>query len=240
MASKKTWWIEGGAAACLALVMIVLAMVGGVACGGSSDEGATDDDAVIGGNFGSDDDDDGGGQSTGETLTWTNDQSRLTGNKAANFVAFSFDYPADWQVVEDGTQPDSDSPNFVKVEKMTDDQVTIENFAVGWYAGAGASNVITMLEPQFATSFPNYEKVADQTAQVDGIASPGFLFRARVDTAGGPVQFYGRALAVPVDDSHGILVIMFASELAEGVDGPEDVGSVGQMPVILESFDIQE
>lgn len=234
MASKKTMWIVGGAAGCLVLVLIVLFAAGGIGYLASRDDAATDD--VTLGETGTDDDP---SADVGETLTWTNDLSRLSGDKATNFVPFQFDYPADWQVVEDGTQPDSDSPNFVKVERMTDAQVTIENFAVGWYGGTGANEIIGMLEPQFAGSFPNYAKVADQTSTVDGITSPGFLFQARVDTPSGPTQFYGRAVVVPVQPTRGVVLIMFASDLAPGVDGAEDVGNVGQMPLILESFDIQ-
>lgn len=237
MADERTWWNVGGVAAGVALAVVVM-LAGGTGCGGAADEeeGADDVAATEEASAG----DEGEAEGGGETLTWTNDQSRLSGDKAANFVPFRFEYPADWRVIEDGTQPDNASPNFVKVERATDDQITIENFAVGWYSGAGASDVMTMLEPQFAGSFPNYEKVSDQTSRIDGIESPGFLFQARIETAGGPVQFYGRALAVPVSDTNGILIIMFASDLAEGVDGPEDVGEEGQMPVIVESFDIQE
>jgi hypothetical protein len=234
MASKKTWWIAGGAIGCLVIVVVII-LIGGVGfLAMQDDEGTTDDEIET------IETDDNASADVGPTLTWTNDLSRLSGDKAANFVPFTFDYPAHWRVVEDGTQPDSDSPNFVKVERATDDQITIENFAVGWYSGAGAADVMTMLEPQFAGSFPNYQKVADQTATVDGITSSGFLFQARIDTANGPVAFYGRALAVPVSPTNGILIIMFASELAQGVQGPEDVGEEGQMTVILESFDIQQ
>ena len=237
MADKRAWWNADGFAAVLALAVVVM-LASGMGCGGAGDEGEGAEDVAATEEASADEE--GDGEDAGDTLTWTNDQSRLAGDKAANFVAFTFEYPADWRVIEDGTQPDNTSPNFVKVERATDDQITIENFAVGWYSGAGASDVMAMLEPQFAGSFPNYQKVADQTSSIDGVESPGFLFQARIDTAGGPVQFYGRALAVPVSDTKGILIIMFASDLAEGVDGPEDVGEEGQMPVIVESFDIQE
>lgn len=237
MADKRAWWNADGFAAVLALAVVVM-LASGMGCGGAGDEGEGAEDVAVTEEASADEE--GDGEDAGDTRTWTNDQNRLAGDKAANFVAFTFEYPADWRVIEDGTQPDNTSPNFVKVERATDDQITIENFAVGWYSGAGASDVMAMLEPQFAGSFPNYQKVADQTSSIDGVESPGFLFQARIDTAGGPVQFYGRALAVPVSDTKGILIIMFASDLAEGVDGPEDVGEEGQMPVIVESFDIQE
>ncbi len=170
--------------------------------------------------------------------TWTNDPTGLVGEKAANFMPFTFRYPATWRVVEDGTQPDGESPNFVKVENATPDGITVENFAVGWYSGTGAAEVIGMIEPQFAASFPNYAKVGDRTWTIDGIDSPGILFQARVDTPGGPVPFFGRVIAVPVDPTKGLMIVLFASDRAEGVTGPEDVGEEGEMPVILESFDI--
>ncbi len=236
MASKQTWWIVGGAAGCLGLVVIA-AIAGGIGFLASRDQPAGDDVAGL---------TDPAPVSApvepppgiGQTVTWTNAPGRLAGEKVSNFLPFTFDYPAAWQVVEDGSQPDEESPNFVKVERMTDDHFTIENFAVGWYAGAGAAQVLDAVEPQFAASFPNYEKVGNRTWTLDGISSPGLLFQARLEAPTGPVRFYGRVMTVPVEADRGLVLVMFASELAPGVESAEDVGEEGQMPVILESFDV--
>jgi hypothetical protein len=214
--------------------LLLLGLMGTVAaCGGGGEPAAdtaqapaaaaTDDDAA---------------PAADGTRTWTNDPARLVDQKAANFIPFTFRYPGSWRVVEDGSQMDAESPNFVKVENSTSDNITIENFAVGWYAGTGAAEVIALIEPQFASSFPNYAKVGDRTWTIDGIESPGILFQARVDAPGGPVPFFGRIMAVPVDASRGLMIVLFASDRADGVTGPEDVGEEGEMPVILESFDI--
>ena len=224
MASKETAWIVG--------VLLIGAAGLFAACnrGGEDDvaidmpvPAVSDDDAPV---------------AVGGTVTWTNDPTRVVGEKAANFIPFTFQYPAEWRVVEDGTQADAESPNFVKVENATADGITVENFAVGWYSGTGAAEVIGVIEPQFAASFPKYVKVGDRTWMVDGISSPGILFQARVDTPGGPVPFFGRVIAVPVEPAKGLMVVLFASDRAEGVTGPEDVGEAGQMPIILGSFDI--
>lgn len=228
MPRKRTSWTR----LCGAVIAALLA--GGISLAACGERAADDDAPEAAAPAGESSE-----ASAGETRTWRNDPSVLAGQKAANYVPFTFDYPAGWSVVEDGTQPDSDSPNFVKVENATADNITIENFAVGWYSGTGAEEVIAMIEPQFAASFPNYVKVGDRTWTVDGISSPGFVFQARVEAPSGPVQFYGRALTVPVDATRGLVIVLFASNLAEGVEGPEDVGEEGQMPVILESFEIE-
>lgn len=177
------------------------------------------------------------GTGAGETVGWTNDRSRLSGDKLANFTPFTFRYPTSWTVLEDGS---GETPNFVKIERASESGITVENFAVGWYAGAGPDDVIAMIEPQFASSFPNYDKVADETTLIAGATSKGFRFQAVVETPGGPVTFWGRALARPVEPTRGILLVMFASQLAPGVENAGDIGRKGELPVILESFRIGE
>lgn len=168
-----------------------------------------------------------------ETILWTNDRDRLLGDKRANFVPFTFRYPASWRVVEDGS---GETPNFVKVEHAAGNGITIENFAVGWYAGAGADEIAAAIEPQFAASFPNYARVADETTLIAGTASRGFRFQAVVEAEGRAITFWGRVLARPVEPARGILLVMFASELAPGIEGPGDLGRKGELPVILDSF----
>jgi hypothetical protein len=172
-----------------------------------------------------------------ETRIWINERSRLSGDRLANFVPFTFEYPADWRILEDGT---GQSPNFVKVETLTADQVTIENFAVGWYSGVSADRIIDMLEPQFSQAFPNYQRLFADSHRVDGILSPGFTFQATAETPRGPMTFWGRAMAVPVAETGGLILVMFAGEGAPGVESAADVGEVGNLAAILDSFDVQE
>jgi hypothetical protein len=194
MADEKRWWIVRGGVVPLVVRLVVVGALGLLAsC--DRESGAPDDDAVeaVGEVAGEGEGRrEGEGQREGEaaaarTLTWTNDRSRLSGDKLTNFVPFTFQYPADWQVLEDGT---ADSPNFVKVESMTADRVTIENFAVGWYSGVRADQVAGILEPQFSQSFPNYRRLSEETHQVDGFTSPGFTFEVTVDVPTGPATFW--------------------------------------------------
>lgn len=223
----------------LRMSLTAIAILGVMACGG--EETAPDQAAVPGDESargeatspgGLDRASDTAGAGAG-LATWTNDRSRLAGDKLVNFVPFTFHYPAAWRVLEDGT---GETPNFVKVERATEDGVTIENLAVGWYAGMPPGQVLDVLEPQFASAFPLYRKLSEGPASVDGVASREFHFEATVDTSRGPVTFWGRTLAVPVDSLRGAILVLFASEMAPEVDGPGDVGEAGELGDIMESF----
>src|SRR5260370_40333541 len=68
-----------------------------------------------------------------DTTTYKNSSEHFTGPLEENYVDFSFDYPSAWK--RDPKAGKGDSPNFVKVEQATDDEITLENFAVGYYTG---------------------------------------------------------------------------------------------------------
>jgi hypothetical protein len=234
MANVKTLRIVGGGVWCVVPLVALVFGLGAIGCTGPRDEesGAATNEAAVEAVEESE-----GEAADVESRTWTNDRSRLSGDKLTNFVPFTFEYPADWQILEDGT---GDSPNFVKVESMTADQVTIENFAVGWYAGVSADQVAQILEPQFSQAFPNYRRLAEESHHVDEIPSPGFTFEVVADIPQGPTTFWGRTIAVPVAEDRGIILVMFASDQAAGVDSAADVGAAGNLDAILDSFDVQE
>src|SRR5712691_10740695 len=71
-----------------------------------------------------------------DTGSYTNSKSAFTGKLADNYVEFSFNYPSSWK--RDPKAGTGDSPNFVKVENETSDQITLENFAVGYFTGQKA------------------------------------------------------------------------------------------------------
>lgn len=178
----------------------------------------------------------------GETVLYRNSDHAFTGVRAENFVDFSFRYPASWIVQEDES---SDTPNFVKVERTSEDNFTIENFAVGYLNGdmipASLDAVITQLRPQLSQGFPNlvFEDIGD--ASLSGRDGRGVDFHGFFETPErGDLRYYGRLMLIPAGPRHGVAVFALATELADGVDGPEDVGTSGELQVIFDSFDLGE
>src|SRR6266566_2879402 len=103
---------------------------------------------------------------SGGTKSYTNNKSSFSGTLADNFVEFSFDYPSSWK--RDPKAGVGESPNFVKVENESSDQITLENFAVGYFTGQKAlmPQLAAKLSDQFSGSFPEYKKVSEGETHV--------------------------------------------------------------------------
>lgn len=177
------------------------------------------------------------------TRTYTNGREGLIPKLAENFVPFTFEYPATWKVLERGDKPDDS--NFVKVERGTPDGFTSENFAVGYMSlppgterhPAVLRQMLDALEGQFSQGFPNYRRVSDDRATVDGREATGFRFAAHAEnTPRGPVDLWGRVLLLPGDDGRGVVLMMIGTPIESELRGPEDVGEKGDLPTILRSF----
>ncbi|MFN2384177.1 MAG: hypothetical protein ABR559_07940 [Gemmatimonadota bacterium] len=233
--SKQAMWTTVGLGGCLGLILLVVVIFLGARAWSRLQDGDLDADdrmtEVSDDEASDEEDDDGPGV---PTVTFVNDRSRLTGGKAEHFVDFTFDYPASWAQLEDGT---GDDQNFVKVERQTEDEFTIENFAVGWFAGMTPGMAAVQVEGLTAAGFPEYQKGADETTLVAGRMAQGFRFSARLaETPRGPIDIWGRMLFVPVSETNGVVLTLLVSGLSEDVHGPSDVGEAGELPVILQSF----
>lgn len=174
----------------------------------------------------------------GESIEYRSGDHRFTGTRGENVIDFSFRYPASWSVVED---ENSDSPNFIKVERSTDDDFTIENFAVGHLSGDMGGPALDLLlqhlRPQLEQGFPSSRFGETEDVTLAGQSGRGVSFTGRFeDTPRGDVDYYGRVLLVPATADRGVAVFALATSLAEGVDGVEDVGERGELPVVFESF----
>ena len=242
---KKVNWIPwvAGCGGCLVLVMVgvfALGLAGYFFEGAEKRAGVSGDSAAADSSAGAE----GGEVKTRgvQTTTYTATREGLNQRLAANFVPFSFDYPAHWRVLERGT--DADDQNFVKVERSTGDGFTSENFAVGYltYPPGGdrmeaMRALAAQMERQIAPGFPNFHKVRDETASVAGREAAGFRFSSRAEgTPRGAVDLWGRVLMVPADEGRGVVLIMIASPVETKLTGPEDVGEVGELPIPLHTF----
>lgn len=180
----------------------------------------------------------------GNTAQFVNSRANLTGKLAENYVDFSFDYPKSWDI-DPATQKPGAS-NFIKVEKEADN-FTIENFAVGYFSGSGSAaanellypQLVSQLTAQFSKGFQNFKKVSEGSTRVGEYDAYEFRFTTLFEgTPKGDFPMWGRVVFIPNVEGkkNGIILIMIASSLADGVKGVDDVGVKGELPVILDSF----
>lgn len=186
----------------------------------------------------------GGGETPAvATATFVNSPEGLSGSLAEHFVPFTFEYPADWEVVETGRKPDAS--NFVKVEKEVEEGFTAENFAVGYLTlPAGAEGDREALRPlldvarrQFAQSFPDFQAVGTGPAVLGGREGLYLTFSSRAEnTPRGDVDLWGRVFLIPAGGGRGVAVVMLGTPVGTELRGPDDLGRKGELPVIINSF----
>lgn len=180
----------------------------------------------------------GTGRAKVEVKTYTNSKSNFTGELEQNYVDFSFDYPSSWK--RDPKAGTGDSPNFVKVEKNTADEITLENFAVGYFTGPKAlmPQMAGQLSDQFSTSFPEYKKVSEGETKIGDYDGYEFRFTSHsTKSAKGEIDIWGRCVLLPsAAGRKGAALVMLSTSVSSDVHGVEDVGEKGELPIILKSF----
>lgn len=229
---SKAPWIVGGVAGCAVLVLIVVVAVALIIYfankGGGDDPNSNVNNSNI-------------SRPDVETKRYVNSQQGLSGTLAQNYVDFSFDYPVDWKL-----DPNPE-PSFVRVEKTGDDQITIENFSVGWLSTPpGAANnrqllsqAVNQLSTQISGNFPNYTKVGEGPTEINGYDGYELRFQGAANQGqSNEVKFWGRIIVLPsqTGDNKGVSIVMLATSKAEEVTGISDVGKKGELPVIVSSF----
>ncbi|MBW3654977.1 MAG: hypothetical protein KY444_02655 [Gemmatimonadetes bacterium] len=197
---------------------------------------------VLGAVRGEDDEGGDAGTAAVETRTFSNSPEGLGGDLAKNYVPFSFNYPATWEVLDDGRAPDAS--NFVHVVRKEDDAIA-ESFNVGWItADPAAVQDPTMLSPimdlqreQLAADAPDFRPIKTGPVTVGGRPGLELTFSDKVrDAPPGQEDLWGRVILLPGDDGRGLILLLVASPLAESVEGPAHVGVRGELPIILNSF----
>ena len=174
------------------------------------------------------------------TTRYVNSNSGLTGKLEQNYVDFSFDYPSSWK--RDPEAGRGSSPNFVKVESVTSDRITIENFAVGWCNAPLAlmPQLAAQLNQQFSGGFPEYEKVSEGEVRVAGLDAYEFRFTSHTSKPK-ELDFYGRVVMLPsAEGRNGAAIIMLATSESPDVRSVDDVGEKGGLATILRSFKFED
>lgn len=177
-----------------------------------------------------------------ESRLFVNSRDDLTDARADHYVDFRFRYPAGWRIVQDASTPET--PNFVKVERTSPDGTTVESFAAGWFAHPAAARgdsaalraVLGDLEAQFSRAFAGFEKTSGGVDSIAGRKAPGFRFAFRLPPEAEVDRAWGRVALVPTGGEDGLALVMFATPLADGVAGPEDIGEEGGLATVVESL----
>jgi hypothetical protein len=180
------------------------------------------------------------------TAQFTNSQTNLDGKLAEHYLAFSFYYPDSWDV--DPKAGVAGASSFAKVERRLPPDFTQENFAVGWYTSKGTfaadearfPQLVAVLSTNLSRNIPEYRKVSEGPTKINSLDAYEFRWVGlSKGTEKGDLQLWGRVVFVPTGvagDSNGATLTMFTTSLAPELSSVEDVGSKGELPVILESF----
>lgn len=180
------------------------------------------------------------------SVKFSNSQTNLDGKLAEHYLDFSFYYPNNWTMDPKAGVPGAS--NFAKVERRLPPDFTQENFAVGWYTSKGTfaadeptfPQLVTFLGSTLANGFPEYRKVSEGPTKINSLDAYEFRF-ASVSRGSekGDIQLWGRVVFLPTGvagEETGATLIMLATSLAPEISGVEDVGTKGEMAVILDSF----
>lgn len=179
-----------------------------------------------------------------ELAHYTNTPEGRTGNLAESYVGFEFDYPKTWIV----KPQDSDSPNFVSVERQVG-QNTCENFNVGYFKTAGDPEMneriypqlIELLQGQFSQQFPGLQKVREGKTKVGQYDAYEALFTATAPVQSDTIAVHTRTVLVPTPDGKkGVTIIMMGTSYCPDVKNADELGVRGELPIVLNSFRFTE
>lgn len=184
------------------------------------------------------------GSSTDDLVVYRNTREGRTGTLADHYVDFEFRYPRSWIL----KPQDSDSSNFVTVERAIDGQ-THENLNVGYFATAGDKEktqalypqLIAQFQSQFAQQFRGLTKVSEGPATVGSYDAWEGLFTSTTGEGDKRVNIYTRVILLPTPDgTKGVSLLMIGTSLAPNLESAEDLGKKGELPAVIKSFRFRE
>jgi hypothetical protein len=177
---------------------------------------------------------------------FANSSANLDGKLAEHYLGFTFYYPKSWQPDPKAGVPGAS--NFVKVERRLPPDFTQENFAVGWYTSGGTfvsdlpnyPKLVEFMSGNLSKNFPEYHKVSEGPTRINTMDAYEFRFESLSrGTEKGDLKLWGRVVFLPPGtegEKTGATLIMLATSLAPELSGIDDVGTKGELPVILDSF----
>ena len=163
---------------------------------------------------------------------------------AQHYVDFSFDYPGNW--TPDPANGTAGASNFVKFTRNDDNGATIENFAVGSFTSTGDPAADQQQLPQLLSSFeaqvnqlPGYKRLTiGEATTIDGLPGTQLTYSATPSINGKPANMFGRIVILPgpAGQTNGVTLIMLGTDVSGEIHSIADLGTKGQLPIILNSF----
>ncbi len=181
------------------------------------------------------------------SVKFQNSDAMLDGKLKEHYVDFYFYYPQGWLKSDKAGVPGAN--NFVEVERRLPPDFTQEDLVVSWYESKGtveadlAGKLPTLVKDRdasLAKIYPEYQKISEGKTTINGIEGYEFRFKAvSRATAKGDINIWGRMVFLPPGDEEstkGVTLYMLTTSLAPELQGVEDVGVKGELPMILNSF----
>jgi hypothetical protein len=179
------------------------------------------------------------------SVAFVNSDANLDGKLAEHYVDFSFYYPRAWK--SDPKSGVAGASNFVKVERLLPPDYTQEQFAVAWYESGGTIEADRDKFPKLVETlnnsykqFPEYRKVSEGDTKINSYDGHEFRFESiSRNTDKGDIKLWGRVVFLPpgvAGEKNGLILLMLATSLAPELSSISDVGTKGEMPLILDSF----
>jgi hypothetical protein len=180
------------------------------------------------------------------SVQFVNSKDNLDGKLAEHYLDFSFYYLDSW--TKDPKAGVPGASNFVSVGRKLPDDLPQENCAFGWYNSKGTfeadkddfPKLVEQLSSIYARSFSNYQKLSEGPTKVNSLDAYEFRFESvSKGPANKDIKAWGRVIFLPagVDgQKSGVTLLLVATSLAPELQGPDDVGVKGELPLILDSF----
>lgn len=172
---------------------------------------------------------------------YENTREGRTGNLAKNYVDFSFDYPKSWTL----TTNDPDNINFVTAARDVEGK-TYENFNVGYFRPAPTDEAneqlyrqaLGTIENQYTQQLREFRKVSEGSTKVGKYTGHEALYAGFLEAEGQRIDVFIRAIFLPSPDAtKGVSLLMIGTTLNPELKRAEDLGTKGELPVLLESFE---
>lgn len=174
------------------------------------------------------------GGAAAATRSYSSSLKGLNAELAKDYAPFTFNYPASWQIMENGSEPDDQY--YVRLLRSRDGKLA-EAFLVGSMLNRPeAVQDPAMLRPlvdEMGKQLPAFQLVKMGPHTVGG--RPGLQFTFNTVTEDDR-EMWGRAILLPGDDGRGLWLVLTATALSDSVQGPAHVGERGDLGVVLRSF----
>jgi hypothetical protein len=160
------------------------------------------------------------------------------------YVDFSFDYPASWEVTP---QPPNSGRNFARVAAPLVRGAEPFAFHIGSATGTGnpavdrvmAEQLVAEISPGYASLVNDYTITSTGPQRVGRYDSYGWMFTGNAEVEGERVQVFGRGdVIVPPGQTKGVTLITLATSRTDEVKSIEDLGEVGTLRALFDSFRI--